>query len=124
MNSVKFFKCPKCGQVIYVASDSKVVPSCCGEPMKLLVANSTDAANEKHVPVIEHINGKLHVMVGSVEHPMTEAHHIDWIAIEQGDRIGICYLPRDGKPEAFFPEIKHGVAYAYCNLHGLWKAEF
>ena len=124
MEKVTFYRCPHCGNIVFMAHDSGVIPVCCGEQMLPLKANTVEAAVEKHIPVVEHKDGKLHVKVGSVAHPMTEPHYIEFIAIEQNDRIGMAYLPRTGAPEAIFPEIPHGVAYAYCNLHGLWKTEF
>ena len=89
--------------------------------MNKLEANTTDAAVEKHVPFAERKDGKLHVKVGSVEHPMTEAHYIEWIAVTDGTNTQRISLSPTDKPEAVFVREKAQI-YAYCNLHGLWKA--
>ena len=93
----------------------------------LVEPNTTDAATEKHVPVVEqqrdgHV---LNVTVGEVEHPMTEEHYIEWIALEAEGRLEIHYLKPGQTPTTFFAGgVKAGIVYAYCNLHGLWKAAF
>lgn len=92
-----------------------------------LEPNTTDAATEKHVPVVEVQNeGRLiHVTVGSTAHPMEDAHYIEWIALETDDRLEMHWLKPGQTPVVFFPGgAKSGTVYAYCNLHGLWKAEF
>lgn len=92
-----------------------------------LDANTSDGAVEKHVPVveIEHEGRLIKVTVGSTEHPMEMAHYIQWIALEADDRLEVHYLKPGQSPVAFFPGgVKAGTVYAYCNLHGLWKAEF
>lgn len=92
-----------------------------------LEANTTDAAQEKHVPAVDlqrdgHI---IHVKVGSTEHPMTEEHYIEWVALETEDRLEIHHLKPGQTPVTFFAGgAKTGTVYAYCNLHGLWKATF
>lgn len=124
---VKVYKCNKSGVVVAkVYGDENHVPSCCGEEMVELKPNTVDAAQEKHVPVIEKDGNKVTVKVGSVEHPMTEEHHIGFIAIETCCGLRMQELVHTGKPEATFflgdgEELK--AAYEYCNLHGLWKAE-
>ena len=85
---MKFFKCSHCGNIVaYVQSNGPKV-SCCGEEMKELVANTTDAATEKHVPVVEIDGNLVTVSVGSVTHPMEEKHYIQWISLqtEQGNQ--------------------------------------
>lgn len=92
-----------------------------------LEPNTTDAAQEKHVPVVAlESDGRLiHVTVGSAEHPMLEEHYIEWIALEVDGRLEMHMLKPGQSPVAFFPGgAKSGTVYAYCNLHGLWKAEF
>lgn len=90
-------------------------------------ANTVDAAVEKHVPVVDlqrdgHI---IHVTVGEVEHPMTEEHYIEWIALEAEGRLEVHYLKPGQTPATFFAGgAKSGTVYAFCNLHGLWKATF
>lgn len=123
---MKFYVCKHCGNIIAFAEDKGVPVVCCGEKMSELIPGSTDAATEKHVPVIE-VNGNLvTVTVGEVEHPMLEEHHIGWIALETKEGNQRKTLPVDGKPQATFALTEGDevvAAYEYCNLHGLWKAE-
>ncbi|HIW40110.1 MAG TPA: desulfoferrodoxin [Candidatus Eubacterium pullicola] len=121
----KFLRCEHCGNMVGVLNDSGVPMICCGEPMKELVPNTTDAANEKHVPVVTVEGDVLKAVVGSVEHPMEEAHYIQFIFVET-DKGGHRRALKPGeKPEAEFN--LHGekpvAVYEYCNLHGLWKKE-
>jgi superoxide reductase len=126
MSDVIFYRCNKCGNLVYVVNRGTCVPQCCGEPMEALEAGSVDAAAEKHVPAISREGDKLCVRVGDVAHPMLEEHYIDWIAVAAEGKILIKSLARDGAPEATFCGgfAEHGEVFAYCNLHGLWKAEF
>ena len=105
--------------------DAGVPLVCCGEPMSVLEPNTTDAATEKHVPVITVSGDSVHVEVGSVAHPMGEDHYIEWIYLvtEKGVQSR-CLNPGDA-PAADFALVddKAIEVYAYCNLHGLWKAE-
>lgn len=123
---VKVFKSVKCNELVLVLKDDDGNLSCCGEPMKLLKANTTDAANEKHVPVAT-VNGNVvDVVVGSIEHPMTEEHLIDFIYLETEKGGQIRHLTPQDEPKATFvlAEGDKAVAvYEYCNLHGLWKLE-
>ena len=91
--------------------------------MKLFVENTTDAAKEKHVPVVEKTDAGIKVTVGSVAHPMEEKHYIEWIELIDGDRIYRQYLKPGAPAEALF-QVKAGTVTVreYCNLHGLWKA--
>ncbi|EHO86958.1 hypothetical protein HMPREF0380_00056 [Eubacterium infirmum F0142] len=123
---LKIFKCNHCGNIFEVVNDAKVVPVCCGEPMRELKANTTDAAQEKHVPEVSVEGNLVKVKVGSVEHPMTEEHHIAFIYLETENGVARKDLDHTGKPEAVFAlaEGEKPVAvYEYCNLHGLWKKE-
>ena len=74
-------RCPICGNIVEVLHAGAGTLVCCGQPMQLLEANTTDAAQEKHVPVIERVDGGYRVTVGSVEHPMTPEHYIQWIEL-------------------------------------------
>ena len=116
--------CAHCGNIAFKLVDKGVPLMCCGQKMTELVANTTDAAQEKHVPVVEKDGDKLIVSVGSVEHPMTEEHHIAWIAVETKNGSQIKYLDHTGAPKVDFALGGEDVeaVYAYCNLHGLWKA--
>lgn len=122
----KFYFCKHCGNLVGMVEDSGVVPVCCGEPMIELKANTTDAATEKHVPVIKVDGKKVTVEVGSTPHPMTEAHHISWIYIQTEKGGQRKSLEHTGAPSASFmltDDDKLIAAFAYCNLHGLWKAD-
>ena len=122
---MRFFKCEKCGKIIALVNEKPVPTICCGEEMKELVANTTDAAQEKHVPVCK-VNGNVvEVTVGSVAHPMTEEHLIEWVSLqtEQGNQRKV--LKAGQEPKVCFAICegdKVKAVYAYCNLHGLWKA--
>ena len=92
--------------------------------MKLRKENTTDAAKEKHVPVLEKVNGGVKVKIGSVAHPMEEKHYIEWIEIIADGMVYRKYLAPGQAPEAvFLTEAANITAREYCNLHGLWKRE-
>ena len=119
----QIYKCSVCGnmlQVIHVGGGQLV---CCNKPMILLVENTTDAAQEKHVPVIEKTKKGIKVKVGSVPHPMEEAHYIEWIeALIDDGRVYRQFLTPGKAPEAVFKIDANTItAREYCNLHGLWK---
>ena len=121
-----FYRCKHCGNIIAHIQDSGVRCHCCGEEMKPLVPNTTDAAGEKHVPVIEQNGQLVTVTVGSVEHPMLEAHYIQWILLETKEGRQRKALKPGDKPTAAFALTEGDevvAAYEYCNLHGLWKSE-
>lgn len=124
--SAKFFKCEKCGNIVYMIEAKGGTLSCCGEPMKELVAGAVEAATEKHIPVAKKEGNNVVVTVGSVEHPMTPEHYITWVALETDKGIKINSWTPDSKPTVTIP-IPTGAnvkaVYAYCNLHGLWKTE-
>jgi superoxide reductase len=113
-----------CGIVTEVlhAGDGQLV--CCGPPMKRLAENTSDGAKEKHVPVIEKIDGGYRVTVGSVAHPMEDKHYIEWIELQTEDKIYREFLRPGQTPAAVFMiDAQSVAAREYCNLHGLWKAE-
>ena len=121
-----FYRCIHCGNIITHMTDSGVRCVCCGEEMQKLVPNTTDAAGEKHVPVIRTDGSAVTVTVGSVEHPMLEAHYINWIVLETARGSQIKKLSPGERPEAVFALAEGdtvAAAYEYCNLHGLWKSE-
>lgn len=123
---MKLYKSSCCINLVEKIVDSGKALSCCGNPMQELKANSTDAAQEKHVPEVKVEGNKLHVQVGSVEHPMAEEHYIVFIAAEYGDMSVRKNLKPGEKPVAeFCLGDYHGpvTVYEYCNLHGLWKKE-
>ena len=124
MKELKVYRCNKCKKMVVELQGSACPTLCCGEEMELLTANTTDAATEKHVPVVTREGSKLTVNVGSVDHPMTEEHYIQFIALETDKGFRIAYLNPGDEPKAdFYAEEKAIAVYEYCNLHGLWKTE-
>ena len=122
---LKFYVCKHCGNIIAFAKNSGVPVICCGEKMEELIPNTVAAAHEKHVPVITREKNRVTVKIGSIPHPMTEEHFIEWICLHttQGNQRK-CLAPGD-KPEACFMVCDDDeviAALEYCNLHGLWKA--
>ena len=121
---MKFYKCEICGKIVAMVKETPVDTMCCGQAMRELVPGTTDGASEKHVPVYTLEGNTVKVKVGSVEHPMTDAHHIEWIAIETENGNQRKELKPGDKPEVAFallPGDKVKSIYEYCNLHGLWK---
>ena len=122
---MKFYVCSHCGNIIAYVKNSGVPVVCCGEAMKELVPNTTDAAVEKHVPVIHTDGQKVTVTVGSTSHPMLEEHYIEWIALatKQGNQRKELKPGQEHQAEFMISEDDEVLeVYAYCNLHGLWKA--
>jgi superoxide reductase len=125
MANVEFYRCELCGNIVaLVKNGGGTALTCCGQPMTHLVAGAVDAAKEKHIPVVTKEDGKIKIAVGSVEHPMIDKHYIEWIALESEGTIRINYLKPGDAPKTEFCEFPSGTVYAYCNLHGLWKADF
>ena len=123
---MKFFKCETCGNVIEFLNASGVPVMCCGKKMEELVPGTSDGAAEKHVPIIKQEGNKVTVLIGEVEHPMVEAHYIQWIVLETGKGAQRAYLNPGEAPKAEFILAEGDevvAAYEYCNLHGLWKAD-
>ena len=122
---MKFYKCPICGKIIAMVNERPVPTICCGRPMEEIIPNTSDGAHEKHLPVYAAKDGICHVEVGSVEHPMLEAHYIEWIAIQTNLGNQRKVLKPGEKPVADFallPGENVVAVYEYCNLHGLFKA--
>ncbi|MBQ8131340.1 MAG: desulfoferrodoxin [Bacilli bacterium] len=114
---MKFYKEVKSNNVVIVPNGEVV-----SADFKEITANTVDAAKEKHVPVVSYGDDKMTVTVGSLEHPMGEDHYIMWIAVVKGDNVQIQKLNPGDKPIATFEKQEKAQVYAYCNLHGLWKA--
>ena len=122
----KFYICKHCGNIIAMVNDAGVPVMCCGEKMSEIVPGTTEAATEKHIPVYELDGNLVKVKVGSVEHPMLPEHYIEWVSLQtkQGNQ-------RKALVPGQAPEVEFAICdgdeveavYAYCNLHGLWKAE-
>lgn len=122
---MRFYRCAHCGQIIAIVKATGVPVICCGEPMREIIPGTADASLEKHVPVYEVRGNQVFVSVGSVPHPMTEEHFIEWVslqtkfgnqrkALKPGMEPKLCFSICDGD------EVE--AVFAYCNLHGLWKA--
>jgi len=121
---LEIYKCEICGNIVEMLHDGKGELVCCGEPMKLFVENTVDAAREKHVPVIEKTSSGVKVKVGSVAHPMEAKHYIEWIEVISDGKVYREFLKPGDAPEAEFCITgDYIVAREFCNLHGLWKAE-
>lgn len=122
---MKFYICKHCGNVITRLTSSGAPISCCGEEMQLLEAGVVEAAHEKHIPVVAAEDGLVRVSVGSVVHPMTQEHFIQWVALVTERSAYLHWLQPGEAPEAVFslaPGETVQSVYAYCNLHGLWQA--
>jgi len=119
----EIYKCLACGNIVEVVHGGDGELVCCNQPMKKMTENTVDAAKEKHVPVIEKTDGGYKVKIGSVPHPMTEEHYIEWIELTADGKSYKQYLSPGQEPEAVFCVQAEKVgAREYCNLHGLWKA--
>ncbi len=121
----QFYKCRKCGQIVAMVKRTGSPLICCGEEMVLMKANTTDGAKEKHVPVYKVDGNMVRVVIGETAHPMQENHYIEWISLQTSLGNQRKVLKPGDAPEAAFvmmegEEIQ--AVYAYCNLHGLWKA--
>ena len=121
----RFYICRHCGNIIGMINDAGVPVMCCGQKMEALVPNTTEAAGEKHLPVVTVDGATVIVKVGEVAHPMTDEHYIQWVYIETENGGQRRALKPGDKPEVTFcvGEDKPIAVYAYCNLHGLWRTE-
>ena len=116
------YKCEVCGNIVEVLHEGQGDLVCCGKEMRLFTANTTDAAKEKHVPVVEKTADGYKVKVGSVAHPMEEKHYIEWIELIAGNKVYRQDLKPGDAPEATFViKAEQVKARAYCNIHGLWS---
>ena len=123
---MKFYICKHCGNIVTKLTSAGVPIKCCGENMVLLEAGVTDAAVEKHVPAVTVEGNLVKVSVGSVAHPMTAEHYIPWVALETETSASVEWPQPEQAPEVVFALAegqKPKAVYAWCNLHGLWKAE-
>ena len=122
---MRFFVCEHCGNIVEMVKDKGVPVMCCGQKMTELIPGTSDGAAEKHVPVVKVDGNRVSVIVGEVEHPMVDAHYIELIAIETSKGVQRKKLKPEQAPKAEFM-LTDGesveAVYAYCNLHGLWKA--
>ena len=117
----EIYRCSICGNMIEVTNAGVGTLVCCEKPMVRLDGNEADASFEKHVPVVEKMSGGYRVRVGSLSHPMTEGHYIQWIELMTKKKVLRHELTPDDMAEATFLTDEEMVcARAYCNLHGLW----
>ena len=126
MRNQKFYICKVCGNLVGKIEDGRVPMTCCGQQMEELVANTSDGASEKHVPVVTLNENEVKVAVGSVFHPMSEEHYISWVSIETKKGYQRKMFTRNSEPVLCFTLEKDDEllrVYAYCNLHGLWVTE-
>ena len=120
---LQIWKCEICGNIVESVHSGQGELVCCGQPMKLMNEQTADWATEKHVPVMEKVDGGVKVTVGSTLHPMAEDHYIEWIEVIADGKEYREFLNPGDAPEAFFPiDGENLVAREYCNVHGLWKS--
>ena len=122
---MRFFVCGHCGNLVEMVKDKGVPMMCCGQKMTELVAGTVEAAAEKHIPSYAVEGNEVKVNVGSVDHPMVDEHYIEWVVVETLKGVYRVNLKPEEKPyaEVVLNAGDEVVAvYAYCNLHGLWKA--
>ncbi|MDL2288498.1 desulfoferrodoxin [Oscillospiraceae bacterium OttesenSCG-928-F05] len=120
---MKILECVHCKSQAMLIEEAGVPLICCGEAMREIEAGVIEAATEKHIPVVTIDAGLARVTVGEVLHPMIETHYIQWILFCQGKKVQLVKLsPEDAPEAAFSAETGEYTAYAYCNLHGLWKS--
>ena len=122
--TLQFYKCGVCGSEVAVVRGGGGTLHCCNQPMALQSENTTDAAEEKHVPVVEEAGNCIKVQIGSVEHPMEEKHYIKFIEVLTPDKVLRAELKPGMKPLAEFSVAKADVVEVreYCTVHDLWKA--
>ena len=121
----KFFICKHCGNLVGLIQNKGVPLVCCGEEMQELIPNTVEASTEKHLPAVAVSGNSVDIQIGSVPHPMEEAHFISFVYVETkrgGQRKGLK-AGEEPKLTFCFSDDKPVAVYAYCNLHGLWKVE-
>ena len=125
MKKAKFYICRTCGNLVGMINASGVPMMCCGKPMEALEPNTVEASGEKHIPAVTVEEGAVHVMIGSVEHPMVDVHYIEWVYLQTENGGQRIHLKPNQEPKVTFllGNEKPVAVYAYCNLHGLWKTE-
>ena len=121
----KFFICNHCGNIVGLVKDASAPIVCCGEAMTELIPNTKEASVEKHIPEVTVSGNSISVQIGSVPHPMEDAHQIVFIYVEteQGGQRKSLAIGAEPKLSFSFINDKPIAVYSYCNLHGLWKAE-
>jgi superoxide reductase len=121
---LQIYKCRTCGSILEVLTAGDSSLACCGQPLELLAAKTADQVKEKHVPVLEKLNGSFKVKIGSIPHPMEEKHFIEWIEVITDGKVYRQSLQPGQAPEAVFHLAAENVrAREHCNVHGLWEAK-
>ena len=126
MSEMKFYICERCGNMIGKIHDSGVPVMCCGQKMTQLIPGTVEASLEKHIPVATVEGNVVKVAVGSVAHPMIPEHYIPWVYLQTtsgGQRKNLLPGSEPAVEFALTEGEKAVAVYAYCNLHGLWKAD-
>ena len=122
---LKFYRCKRCGNIVAVVKNGGGKLVCCGEPMEEIIAGTVEASKEKHIPVYTVNGNEVTVRIGSVDHPMQDVHYIEWVVLQTKFGNQRRALNPNDAPEvkfALLPNDEVVAVYAYCNLHGLWKA--
>ena len=122
---VKFLRCPRCGNIVAVVKESGVKIQCCGKDMEEIIPGTVEASKEKHIPVYLVNGNEVTIRVGSVDHPMQDVHYIEWVMLQTKFGNQRRMLKPNDAPEVKFALLDNDevvAVYAYCNLHGLWKA--
>ena len=120
---LQIYKCEICGNMVEMIHEGIGQLVCCGQPMKFYEENTVEASQEKHIPVVEKIEGGFKVKVGSVPHPMEEKHYIEWIEVIADGKVYRQFLKPGDVPEAVFMiNASEVTAREFCNLHGVWKS--
>jgi superoxide reductase len=121
---LQVYKCSTCGNIVEVLTGGDGDLVCCGQPMENLAAKTADQGREKHLPVIEKVDGGVKVTVGSVHHPMEEKHYIEWIEVISDGKAYRQFLAPGQTPEAIFNIAPGNIrAREHCNIHGMWEAK-
>lgn len=122
---IKFLKCNRCGNIVAVVKESGVKIQCCGKDMEEIIPGTVEASKEKHIPVYLVNGNEVTIRVGSVDHPMQDVHYIEWVMLQTKFGNQRRMLKPNDAPEVKFALLDNDevvAVYAYCNLHGLWKA--
>lgn len=118
---MNFYVCNICGNIVEKVKDNGPEIVCCGVSMEELTPNTVEAATEKHIPVVTKMGDMMEIKVGEVEHPMIDAHYIEWILIDTASSVKRYHLEPNDEPKIVIPFEDNITVYAYCNIHGLWK---
>ena len=122
---IKFYRCSRCGNIVAVVKNGGGKLVCCGKDMEEIIPGTVEASKEKHIPVYEVEGNRVRVKIGSVAHPMIPEHHIAWVEIKTKMGVQRKYISHKDEAKVCFLICEHDEleeVYAYCNLHGLWKA--